>query len=114
MPLFHVYYARRPTFHPSGELRTPPFMAAALCLSHACLFEIEAASLDDAFRRMQGESWSPNGEARELLQALDLHHTSMSVGDVLRDEEGTYWECLEQGWRALPCDKPREANDVED
>jgi hypothetical protein len=25
----------------------------------------------------------------------------MSVGDVLRDEEGAYWECLDLGWRRL-------------
>ena len=101
MPIYHVYYARRPTFHAGGELGTPPLTTAGLRLSHAWLFEIEAASLDDAFRRMQGENWSPNGEGRELLQALDLSHTSMSVGDVLRDQDGTYWECLDEGWRPL-------------
>ena len=114
MPLFHVYYARRPTFHSSGELGTPPLTAAALCLSHAWLFEIEAASLDDAFRRMQGENWSPQGEARQLLQALGLRHTSMSVGDVLQDEQGIYWECLEHGWRALPRDALGDSSDVQD
>ena len=101
MPLYHVYYARRPTFHASGELGASTLTLAALPLSHAWLFEIEAASLDDAFRRMQGENWSPQGEARELLQALGLRHTSMSVGDVLRDQDGTYWECLDQGWRPI-------------
>ena len=110
MPLFHVYYTRQPTFHASGELGTQPLTAAGLRLSHAWLFEIEAASLDDAFRRMQGENWSPQGEARELLQALGLRHTSMSVGDVLRDGAGICWECLEQGWRALACDALGEAN----
>ena len=114
MPLYHVYYARRPTFRVSGELGTSPLTAAALRLSHAWLFEIEAAGLDDAFRRMQGENWSPQGEARELLQALGLRHTSMSVGDVLQDQEGTYWECLEQGWRALPCDDPGDSINVQD
>ena len=113
MPLFNVFYARRPTFHTGGELGTPPLTATSLRLSHAWLFEIEAAGLDDAFRRMQGENWSPQGEARKLLQALDLHHTSMSVGDVLRDEEGAYWECLEQGWRVLACDESGETNDVQ-
>ena len=114
MPLFHVYYARRPTFHAGGELGTPPLTAAVLRLSHVWLFEIEAAGLDDAFRRMQGENWSPQGKARELLQALGLRHTSVSVGDVLRDEQGTYWECLEQGWRALAGDELGETNDVQD
>lgn len=114
MPYFDVYYDRRPTFRAGGENGTTPLTAAALRLSHALLCEIEATSLDDAFRRMQGESWSLLGEARELLDALGLHHTSMSVGDVLRDQEGTYWECLDQGWRALPCDALGDASDVED
>jgi len=35
---------------------------------------------------MQGEIWSPNGEARPLIESLGLSHTSMSVGDVFEDE----------------------------
>ena len=37
---------------------------------------------------MQGENWSPNGEARPLIAQLDLSHTSMSIGDVAVDEVG--------------------------
>ncbi len=114
MPIYHVYYARRPTFHASGVLGAPTLTLAALPLSHAWLFEIEAASLDDAFRRMQGEDWSPNGEGRGLIQALGLRHTSMSVGDVLQDQEGTYWECLHQGWRPLAADAEVGAGHVQD
>ena len=32
---------------------------------------------------MQGENWSPNGEARNLIGSLGLSHTSMSVGDII-------------------------------
>ena len=110
MPRYEVYYARRPTFHPSGEFGTPRLTAAVLPSSHVHLCEIEAASLSDAFWRMQGENWSPNGEARELLQSLGLSHTSMSVGDVLQDEEGIYWECLDRGWRPL-ADEIQEGGD---
>lgn len=35
---------------------------------------------------MQGENWSPNGEAREVIQHLDAH-TSMMIGDVIYDVE---------------------------
>jgi hypothetical protein len=101
MPRYQVYYARTPTFHPSGQLGTPVLTGSALAHSHACLGEIEAASLDDAFWQMQGEIWSPHGEAREVIQFLGLGHTSMSVADVLEDEDGICWECLEQGWRRL-------------
>lgn len=34
------------------------------------------------FDILQGEFWSPEGEAREMIGALDTH-TSMSVGDVV-------------------------------
>ena len=65
------------------------------------LIEVEADSLDDAWWQMQGENWSPHGEARPLLESLGLGHTSMSIGDVIRDEEGLYWECVERGWRCI-------------
>jgi hypothetical protein len=57
--------------------------------------------LDDAFWQMQGENWSPNGEARPLIQSLGLSHTSMMVGDVIQDEDDAYWECLDRGWRRV-------------
>lgn len=46
---------------------------------------------------MQGEIWSPNGEANELIRSKGLFHTSMSVGDCAVDEtgknfsSGIYW-----------------------
>jgi hypothetical protein len=101
MPKYQVYYAHRPTFHASGQFGAPPLTVADLHLSHVRLCAVEAASLDDAFCRMQGENWSPHGEARGLLQSLGLGHTSMSVGDVLCDDQGACWEFLDEGWRAL-------------
>jgi hypothetical protein len=29
-------------------------------------------------------------------------HTSMSAGDVVKDEEGRLWMCENQGWKELP------------
>jgi hypothetical protein len=101
MPTYQIFYARRPTFHPSGQFGTPLLTTTALRSTHAHLYEVQADSLDDAWRQMQGESWSPNGEARPILKRLGLSHTSMSVGDVVRDEDGTYWECLDLGWRLV-------------
>ena len=108
MPKYQVYYARMPTFHPSGQFGAPLLTISALAQSHVRLGEVEGKHLDDAWRRMQGEHWSPHGEARGLIQSLGLGHTSMSVGDVLCDEEGAYWECLDLGWRPLAADTPRE------
>ena len=51
---------------------------------------------------MQGEAWSPNGEARELIVSLGLHHTSMSIGDVVQDDDSAYWMCAHLGWQRLP------------
>lgn len=41
--------------------------------------------LDDVFHDLQGEVWSPRGEARDLIREKDLWHTSMSVGDIVVD-----------------------------
>jgi hypothetical protein len=104
MPTYQVFYARRPTFHASGEFGTPVLTVSRLQTSHVHLCGIEAVNLDFVFRRMQGETWSPSGEARPLLEKLGLTHTSMSVGDAIRDEEGIYWECVEWGWRRIEDD----------
>jgi hypothetical protein len=39
------------------------------------------ATLDEMWVELQGERWSPKGEARELIASKGLIHTSMSVGD---------------------------------
>lgn len=51
------------------------------------VMDIEAKNKEEAFIFMQGEHWSPNGEAREAIKAYGLDHTSMSIGDVLFDRE---------------------------
>ena len=101
MPQYQIYYVRRPTYHPSGQLGTPLLTVPRLGHTHVRLTTIEADSRAEAWLKMQGENWSPRGEARPLIEHLGLTHTSMSVGDVLRDEEGGYWECLDLGWRRL-------------
>ena len=101
MPKYQIFYARRPTFCASGVLGTSRLTIASIQSSHVHLCDVEADSLDDAWRQMQAEYWSPNGEARPLIERLGLSHTSMSVGDVIRDEEGAYWECLELGWQVI-------------
>jgi len=105
MPRYQILYAHRPTFHASGEIGTARLTVTEMQSTHVRLCEVEADGLDDAWRQMQAEHWSPNGEARPLLQRLGLSHTSMSVGDVIQDEDGTYWECLDLGWRAFEDDK---------
>lgn len=55
-----------------------------LTKTHVLLREIEAGGLDNAYSIQQGENWSPNGEARPLIEEKGLKHTSMSVGDIIR------------------------------
>lgn len=92
--------------HYMTEKSWPKFMLGmqlpdveTLDVTHRFLCEIDAPSLDDVFYRMQGEIWSPNGEARELIQAKGLVHTSMSVGDVIEDpERGYFWMISPRGF----------------
>ena len=56
---------------------------------------------DALFVSLQGEAWSPEGEAREFILGLGLDHTSMSVGDVLVTPTGEAWMCAPTGWERV-------------
>ena len=102
MPEFQMYYARQPTFQASGMYGSPLLTIETLAKSHVFVRTVEALDLDGALWNSQGEVWSPNGEAKPLIQSLGLGHTSMSVGDVAQDPQGVYWECTGwDGWRAI-------------
>lgn len=73
-----------------------------LSQTHTVLVTLEAKSLDDVFTRMQGEVWSPHGEARDLIMSKGLSHTSMSVNDVVQDQStNEYFQCGRIGWNKL-------------
>jgi hypothetical protein len=46
------------------------------------------------FELMQGEKWSPLGEAKNLIQQKGLTHTSMSVGDIIEIKGKFYIACM--------------------
>jgi len=52
--------------------------------THVLLGSIKEANLNKIFAMMQGERWSPGGEARDFIRKSGAHHTSMSVGDVIK------------------------------
>ena len=52
--------------------------------THVLIGSIRARDLNEIYKIMQGENWSPNGEARGLIQARGTGHTSMSVGDIIQ------------------------------
>ena len=61
---------------------------------------IRETNADKIFELMQGETWSPNGEANNLIRSKGLEHTSMSVGDVIRIGN-KYLYCGSIGWRKM-------------
>lgn len=60
-----------------------PTQTADLTETHILLGEVGERDPEEVYEMMQGEFWSPEGQARGLISRLGLHHTSMSVGDVL-------------------------------
>jgi hypothetical protein len=93
MPKYKVWYAKEPTF------RSRNLYWMDLAKTHTPLIEIEASDLENVYCRMQAENWSPNGESREMIKSLGLHHTSMSVGDVVEDlEDGAYHQVMSCGF----------------
>ena len=69
--------------------------------THVYLRCIEADTMKEVFAKMQAEMWSPNGEAIDLIEEKGLHHTSMSVGDVIVDEEGRVFMIESMGFWEL-------------
>lgn len=55
-----------------------------LATTHVHLGSIAATDLESIYGMMQGEIWSPEGEANELILNKGLTHTSMHVGDVIK------------------------------
>lgn len=101
MTQYRVYYMKPEcfsTFIHGEELPTHEKLSE----THTELKTVEATSLGGVFAMMQGERWSPNGEARALILARGLAHTSMSVGDVAENmENGKMWVCARLGWRKI-------------
>lgn len=54
-----------------------------LSATHTLLGTISETNLDEIFRLMQGENWSPNAEANQMIRSKGLSHTSMSMGDII-------------------------------
>jgi hypothetical protein len=71
--------------------------------THVYLGDVAVEDLDACMTLMQGEVWSPNGEARDFIQEKGLAHTSMSVGDVVMERAGnSFWMVDRMGWKRLP------------
>ncbi len=110
MTIYHIYYALQPTFDDT------PINPRTLDETHALVYMLNAASLDEIFTKMQAENMTPN---QALVIGQSAGHTSMSVGDlaVLRnpqhvwlsgypicDKPPTIYQCMTAGWQQIKTD----------
>ena len=116
MKTFEVWYTK-PEFtrdffmgHDWLFRRMPEMIPATrddLKKTHVRLATVRATDTDEVFEWLQGENWSPNGEAQKLIRSLKLDHTSMSVGDmvvVIRE----IVMCEPDGWAKVGVTRRRE------
>lgn len=81
-----IWYTKKNLFSSFSFGRRPDeFDPQDLTKTHVRLGTIAADknNLDAVYVAMQGESWSPNGEAKDLIGNSGSGHTSMSVGDII-------------------------------
>lgn len=94
---FDVYYIVEPTFETNECLKKYWVLRQ---VGFRKLRSMKAVDQDDVYTQMQGEFWSPNGEARPLIKKLGLGHTSMSIGDCAYNvDTDTMYQCGEYGWK---------------
>jgi hypothetical protein len=100
-----VWYFRPERFADFSFETPSDFDPNNLSKTHICLGTLadiknsgKTEVIERLFRDLQGERWSRNGEARELIRGLGLAHTSMSVGDVIRFKSGEVYLCKDAGW----------------
>jgi hypothetical protein len=95
---YRVYYML-PGWFGTGIRGTLPTVRD-LDQTHVFLREVDALDLEGVFQRSQGEVWSPNGEARDIIRSKRLNHTSMCVGDVI-GEGDKLWVVASVGFTEL-------------
>jgi hypothetical protein len=96
--LYQVYYA---TDKLDNQYRDPDrrFVVGE---THKYIRAVHAKNVAEVYHLMQGHVWSPNGEARSFIAALEgVHHTSLSIGDVVISPAGWAWMCVSTGWEKV-------------
>ena len=74
--------------------------------THVHLGNIRGAAPEMIFALMQGEHWSPKGEARKLIMESGLMHTSMMIGDIIVLPDGKVLMAELEGFKRLTKEKP--------
>lgn len=97
-----IYYMTPETFmNYRGFLPKVLPSVASLKDSHVLLGTVKERNHGPLFGMLQGEVWSPGGEANKLIRSKGLRHTSMSVGDVIVVGKKGYMVDM-VGWETLP------------
>jgi len=68
--------------------------------THTLLGSIKSTNKEKIFGLLQGEIWSPNGEANNLIDKSGSKHTSMSVGDII-EMNGKFYMADIRGFKEL-------------
>jgi len=68
--------------------------------THVLIGKIKDTDKEDIYKKMQGENWSPAGEASNFINESGINHTSMSTNDIIVIE-GKMWVVDEIGFKQL-------------
>ena len=105
MTEYLVYYRRSPTFRADKKLKYKdvirPEDTRAGFYRAGYVNSPHKDEKDSVFYHMQGDFMCDRTRAlcKNLIVAGEMGHTSMSVGDVLRDADtGKMWQCDDVGW----------------
>lgn len=81
-----IWYAKDPR---AARMEKPD--ASELEKNYVMVGTVQPDDLEYVFDMMQGDKWSPRGEARNFIKKLGLTHTSMMVGDVIVADGVAYY-----------------------
>ena len=106
-----VWYMKPHFFHAGTTGTKPNHDPKNLRWTHTLLGSIRSnattpqpmspALLDELWIALQGENWSPFGEANNLIRSLELQHTSMSVGDCFKLPNDEVWQVASAGFEKI-------------
>ena len=78
MPEYQVYYKKDIRLTVEEAIKNFPE-------NYVPVMRLNEENLEDVYFEMQGEQWSPNGEARRAIKDLGLSHTSIMIGDIVEE-----------------------------
>lgn len=102
---YEVWYRRDPTFRSDPNLTGDNLQDTHVYICYveqtSALEQDHVSLLNMVYTLMQGEMWSPRGQARDLLARRGVFHTSMAIGDVVVTPSGQCFEVDDFGFRSI-------------